>query len=45
VQQAGIQVPPYCCGCGVKLQQVDPEAPGCVMKGMELFFKEQSKLA
>jgi hypothetical protein len=31
VQQAGIQVPPYCCGCGVKLQQVDPEAPGCVL--------------
>jgi len=28
VQQAGIQIPQYCCGCGVKLQQVDPEGSG-----------------
>jgi len=28
VQQAGIQIPQYCCGCGVKLQQVEPENSG-----------------
>jgi hypothetical protein len=25
-----IQLPQYCCGCGIKMQQSDPEAPGWV---------------
>lgn len=28
VQQAGIQIPQFCCGCGVRLQQTQPEATG-----------------
>ncbi len=26
--QSSMQLPQYCCGCGVKLQQQDPDAPG-----------------
>jgi hypothetical protein len=28
-QLLALQLPSYCCGCGVKLQQTDPDAPGC----------------
>lgn len=28
VQPVAVQIPQYCCGCGVKMQQADPEAPG-----------------
>jgi hypothetical protein len=28
LQQAGLQLPERCCGCGIRLQQADPEFPG-----------------
>lgn len=28
VQQLGLRLPERCCGCGINLQQTDPEAPG-----------------
>lgn len=28
LQQVGVQLPERCCGCGIRLQQADPEAPG-----------------
>ncbi|GAX86611.1 hypothetical protein CEUSTIGMA_g14019.t1 [Chlamydomonas eustigma] len=28
LQQAGLQLPERCCGCGIRLQQADPETPG-----------------
>lgn len=27
-QQLNLKLPQYCCGCGVKLQQIDPDGPG-----------------